>query len=151
LQYATIKAPMKGIVSKKTVEVGQVVAPGQPLMTIIPLEEVWVTANFKETQLENMRPGQPQSSRSMPTAAATSKDTWRASRRRRDRASACCLPRTPRQLVKVVQRVPVRIAIDQKQKRRAAAAPRHVGDREGLHSLVVAEHRHVIRGSSPSR
>jgi membrane fusion protein (multidrug efflux system) len=38
--------------------VGQVVQTGQPLMTVIPLEEVWVTANFKETQLKNMRPGQ---------------------------------------------------------------------------------------------
>src|SRR5689334_21768212 len=59
LEYATVKAPMRGIVSKKTVEVGQVIQPGQPLMSVIPLEDVWITANFKETQLENMRPGQP--------------------------------------------------------------------------------------------
>lgn len=58
LEYATIKAPVKGIVSRKTVEPGQVIQPGQPLMTVIPLEQVWVTANFKETQLEDMRPGQ---------------------------------------------------------------------------------------------
>ena len=58
LQYATVKAPAKGLVSRKTVEPGQIVQPGQPLMAIIPLEEVWVTANFKETQLQNMRPGQ---------------------------------------------------------------------------------------------
>jgi membrane fusion protein, multidrug efflux system len=58
LQYATVKAPVKGLVSRKTVEAGQIVQPGQPLLAIIPLEEVWVTANFKETQLQNMRPGQ---------------------------------------------------------------------------------------------
>ena len=58
LQYATIKAPVGGIVSRKSVEVGQVIQAGQPLMAIIPLENVWVTANFKETQLEHMRAGQ---------------------------------------------------------------------------------------------
>jgi membrane fusion protein, multidrug efflux system len=55
LQYATINAPQAGIVSRKSVEVGQVIQAGQPLMAIIPLENVWVTANFKETQLTDMR------------------------------------------------------------------------------------------------
>jgi membrane fusion protein (multidrug efflux system) len=58
LQHATVKAPMKGLVSRKTVEAGQNVQAGQPLLAIIPLDEIWVTANFKETQLRNMRPGQ---------------------------------------------------------------------------------------------
>ena len=58
LEHATVKAPLKGLVSKKSVEIGQSVAAGQPLMAIIPLDEVWVTANFKETQLQHMRPGQ---------------------------------------------------------------------------------------------
>ncbi|HKF65999.1 MAG TPA: HlyD family secretion protein [Vicinamibacterales bacterium] len=58
LQYATVKAPVKGMVSRKTAEPGQIVQPGQPLMALIPLEEIWVVANFKETQLQNMRPGQ---------------------------------------------------------------------------------------------
>jgi membrane fusion protein, multidrug efflux system len=58
LQYATVKAPIAGVVSRKTAEAGQIVQAGQPLMAIIPLENVWVTANFKETQLTNMRPGQ---------------------------------------------------------------------------------------------
>ena len=58
LEYTTVKAPSKGLASRKTVEAGQIVQPGQPLLAIIPLEEVWVTANFKETQLEHMRPGQ---------------------------------------------------------------------------------------------
>ncbi len=59
LQYTTVKAPVDGLVSRKTVELGQVVQPGQPLMAIVPLENTWVTANFKETQLRRMRIGQP--------------------------------------------------------------------------------------------
>ena len=58
LQHTAVKAPVAGIVSRKSVEVGQNVQAGQPLMAIIPLDEVWVTANFKETQLQHMRPGQ---------------------------------------------------------------------------------------------
>jgi membrane fusion protein (multidrug efflux system) len=58
LQYTVIKAPLKGLVSRKTVEVGQVIQPGQALMALIPLDNVWVTANFKETQLRDIRPGQ---------------------------------------------------------------------------------------------
>ncbi len=59
LQYSTITAPVSGLVGKKTAEVGQNVQPGQELMAIVPLDDIWVTANFKETQLKNMRPGQP--------------------------------------------------------------------------------------------
>jgi membrane fusion protein (multidrug efflux system) len=58
LQYTTVKAPSNGVVSRKTVEVGQVVQAGQPLLALVALEDVWVTANFKETQLKWMRPGQ---------------------------------------------------------------------------------------------
>jgi membrane fusion protein (multidrug efflux system) len=58
LSYTTLTAPMDGVVTRKSVEVGQIVAPGQGLMTIIPLHDTWVTANFKETQLANVRPGQ---------------------------------------------------------------------------------------------
>ena len=57
LEYTSIKAPVAGTVSKKTVEAGQGVQPGQPLMAIIPREDIWVTANFKETQLAEMHPG----------------------------------------------------------------------------------------------
>ena len=58
LEYTTVKAPARGVVSKKSINVGQVVQPGQPLLAIVQIDEVWVTANFKETQLKNMRPGQ---------------------------------------------------------------------------------------------
>jgi membrane fusion protein, multidrug efflux system len=59
LQYTKIVAPVDGIVGKRSVQVGQNVAPGQQLMQIVPVENIWVTANFKETQLRSMRPGQP--------------------------------------------------------------------------------------------
>ena len=116
VQYATIKAPMAGTVSKKTVEVGQVIQPGQPLMTIIPLEEVWVTANFKETQLKDMRPGQP---------AVIEVDAYggRDFKAHVDSLAAATGSRfsllppenATGNFVKVVQRVPVRIVIDEKQ------------------------------------
>lgn len=57
LQYTKIVAPVNGVVTKD-VEVGMNVQPGQQLMSIVPLEDVWVTANFKETQLKNMKVGQ---------------------------------------------------------------------------------------------
>jgi membrane fusion protein, multidrug efflux system len=61
LQYTTIVAPVSGIVGQRSVQPGQNVAPGQQLMTVVPLDgqNIWVTANFKETQLMYMRPGQP--------------------------------------------------------------------------------------------
>lgn len=61
LQYTTIVAPISGIVGQRSVQPGQNVVPGQQMMTIVPLDSqnIWVTANFKETQLKYMRPGQP--------------------------------------------------------------------------------------------
>jgi membrane fusion protein (multidrug efflux system) len=58
LSYATVVAPIEGVVTKKSVETGQIVQPGQGLLVLIPLHDVWVTANFKETQLAKVRPGQ---------------------------------------------------------------------------------------------
>ena len=59
LQYTKVTSPVAGIVSDRTVEVGQNVAIGQELMKVIPLYDVWITANFKETQLRDMKVGQP--------------------------------------------------------------------------------------------
>jgi membrane fusion protein (multidrug efflux system) len=58
LGYTNIYAPVTGIVGRKTVEVGHRIQPGQALLMIVPVDDVWVTANFKETQLRQMRPGQ---------------------------------------------------------------------------------------------
>ena len=59
LSYTHVVAPIAGIVNKKNVQVGVNLSVGQDLLTVIPLTDLWVTANFKETQLEEMRPGQP--------------------------------------------------------------------------------------------
>ncbi len=58
LSYTTIVAPSDGVVTRKSVEAGQIIQPGQGLFTLIPLNDIWVTANFKETQLAKVRPGQ---------------------------------------------------------------------------------------------
>ena len=58
LSYATITAPASGVVSRKTVEVGQLVQPAQPLMFVVADSGAWVAANFKETQLAHMKVGQ---------------------------------------------------------------------------------------------
>ncbi len=57
LSYTSILAPQTGVVAKRSVEVGQLVNPGQPLMTVVPLSSVWVTANLKETQVRDVHPG----------------------------------------------------------------------------------------------
>ena len=58
LGYTKIYAPVSGIIGRKTVEIGQRIQPGQSLLAIVPVDDVWVTADFKETQLKYMRPGQ---------------------------------------------------------------------------------------------
>jgi len=57
LSYTQITAPSNGVVSRKTVEVGQYVQAGQPLLDVVPLDDVWVVANFKETEIRDVTPG----------------------------------------------------------------------------------------------
>jgi membrane fusion protein (multidrug efflux system) len=59
LENTIIRAPFDGVISKKSVEVGQYLSVGAPICSAVNYEAVWITANFKETQIENMRPGQP--------------------------------------------------------------------------------------------
>jgi membrane fusion protein (multidrug efflux system) len=59
LSYCTIVSPIEGVVSRKAIEVGQRVQPGQPLMAVVPLHDVYIEANYKETQLTDVRVGQP--------------------------------------------------------------------------------------------
>lgn len=59
LSYTKIYAPVSGVVGHKTVELGHRVQPGQTLLTVVPVDDLWITANFKETQLRRMNPGQP--------------------------------------------------------------------------------------------
>jgi membrane fusion protein (multidrug efflux system) len=112
LSYTTIVAPMDGEVTRKTVEVGQIVQPGQGLMTIVPLHDVWVTANFKETQLADVRPGQKAEvkvdmyGRKIPG--------WVDSIAGATGARLSLLPpeNATGNFVKVVQRIPVKIVFD---------------------------------------
>jgi len=115
LSYANITAPIDGVVTRKMVETGQIVAPGQGLMTIIPLQNVWVTANFKETQLANVHPGQP---------AEVHVDMYGASVRGHvdsiagatgSRLSLLPPENATGNYVKVVQRIPVKILVDDHQ------------------------------------
>jgi membrane fusion protein (multidrug efflux system) len=57
LGYTQLRAPAKGVVARRNVEVGQLVDPARPLLAIVPLDDVWVVANFKEDQLRDMKPG----------------------------------------------------------------------------------------------
>ena len=59
VSYATLTAPTSGTVSRKTVEVGQLVQAGQPLLSVVPLDDVWVVANLKETEIKDVTPGDP--------------------------------------------------------------------------------------------
>jgi membrane fusion protein (multidrug efflux system) len=59
LSYSKIKAPRDGLASRKSVAVGQMLQAGQPICMIVPTDSVWVVANFKETQVGHMTPGQP--------------------------------------------------------------------------------------------
>jgi membrane fusion protein (multidrug efflux system) len=113
LEYATVKAPTKGIVSKKSVEVGQLIQPGQALMAVIPIEHVWITANFKETQLEHIRPGQ----RVTIHADAYGGKTFSGKVESIAAATGARFSLLPPDnstgnYVKVVQRIPVRISLD---------------------------------------
>jgi membrane fusion protein, multidrug efflux system len=58
LSYTIIASPIDGVVTRKSVEVGNILAAGQGLMTVIPLHQTWITANFKETQLAHVHQGQ---------------------------------------------------------------------------------------------
>jgi membrane fusion protein, multidrug efflux system len=119
LRYAKVKAPVNGIVSKKGVEPGQLVQAGQPLLSIIPLNDVWVTANFKETQLDRMRPGEPVTIDvdAYPDASFSGRV---ASIQHGTGARFSVLPpeNATGNYVKVVQRVPVKILFDGDQLRR---------------------------------
>jgi membrane fusion protein, multidrug efflux system len=123
-QRTVIPAPVSGIVAKRSVQLGQRVSPGTALMAVVPLNEVWVDANFKEGQLRDIRPGQPARlladandheyhGRVVGFAAGTG-------------AAFALLPaqNATGNWIKVVQRLPVRIALDP---RELAAHPLQIG------------------------
>src|SRR5208337_4147993 len=113
LGYTTIVAPVDGIVGKRSVQVGQNVAPGQDLMAIVPLRDIWATANFKETQLAHMQPGQPVKVK-VDTYGGRKWDAHVTSIGGATGAKYSLLPpeNATGNYVKVVQRIPVRIDFD---------------------------------------
>ena len=113
LQYTSITAPVNGVVTNRTVEAGQNVQPGQELMRIINLDDIWVTANFKETQLRHMRVNQPVTIH----VDTTGKD-YKGHLQSFAGASGAITSLLPPEnatgnFVKVVQRIPVKITFDQ--------------------------------------
>ncbi len=112
LSYTTIVAPSSGVVTHKSVEVGQIVAPGQSLMTIIPLEDTWVTANFKETQLAHVRPGQKAEIRVDMYGKTVTGHVDSIAGATGSRLSLLPPENASGNFVKVVQRIPVKILVD---------------------------------------
>ena len=134
LDNTTIRAPVSGVVGNRAGQVGQYVKPGTELLSLVPLPRVYVTANFKETQLTRMRPGQraivavdaypdhPLNGRIDSFAPASG-------------AEFSLLPpdNATGNFTKIVQRVPVRIALPRARPARPPAAPRPVGHGLGRH------------------
>ena len=117
LGHMKLYAPVDGVVAQRTVQIGQQIAPGTPLMAVVPLQSVWIDANFKEGQLEDMRIGQP---------ADVTADIYGGGVTYHGRivglgaGSGSAFALLPPQnasgnWIKIVQRVPVRIALDPKE------------------------------------
>ena len=136
LSYTVISAPAAGIIGKKTAEIGENVSPGESLMALVPLDDIWVTANFKETQLKHVKPGQK---------VVFSVDAY-------DReyhghvtgiggASGSRFSLLPPEnatgnYVKVVQRIPVRIDLDPGENTGPSAAAWNVGRSQSVHKPI---------------
>ena len=112
--HMRVVAPVDGVVAQRTVQVGQQVAAGTPLLAVVPLSNVWVDANFKEVQLQNMRVGQPVS---VTADIYGGKVTYHGHVEGLGAGSGSAFALLPPQnasgnWIKIVQRVPVRIALD---------------------------------------
>ncbi len=117
LSYTIIRSPVTGIVGKKNAQIGQNVSVGQELVDVVPLDNVWVTANFKETQLAHMRPGDP-----VQIKVDAYGRTWKGHVTNLGGGTGSVFSLLPPEnatgnYVKVVQRVPVRIDFDRTQGR----------------------------------
>jgi membrane fusion protein (multidrug efflux system) len=123
LSYTEITAPVDGVVTHKQVEVGQIVQAGQGLLVVVPLHDVWVTANFKETQLKNMKPGQKAQ-----VKVDTYGKTFSGHVDSIAGATGSVLSLLPPEnatgnYVKVVQRIPVKIVLDPIPQEKAVLRP----------------------------
>jgi membrane fusion protein (multidrug efflux system) len=113
LSYTTIVAPVDGVVTRKSVEVGQVVQPGQALMAVIPLNTTWITANFKETQLAHVQPGQRAEIQVDMYGKSVIGHVDSIAGATGARMSLLPPENATGNFVKVVQRIPVKILVDQ--------------------------------------
>jgi membrane fusion protein (multidrug efflux system) len=112
LGYTKIYAPISGVIGRKTVELGHRIQPGQSLLAIVPLDDIWVTADFKETQLKYMRAGQP-----VTVHVDTFGRNYRGTIENLPGAAGTLFSLLPPEnasgnFVKVVQRLPVRIRLN---------------------------------------
>ncbi len=123
LSYTEITAPVDGVATHKQVENGQIVQAGQGLLVVVPLQNVWVTANFKETQLKNMKPGQK-----VEVKVDTYGKTFSGHVDSIAGATGSVLSLLPPEnatgnYVKVVQRIPVKIVLDPISSEKAVLRP----------------------------
>jgi membrane fusion protein (multidrug efflux system) len=115
--HMRIVAPVDGVIAQRTVQVGQQVAAGTPLMAVVPLSNVWIDANFKEVQLQDMRIGQPVTVTADVYGGSV---TYHGHIEGLGAGSGSAFALLPPQnasgnWIKIVQRVPVRIALDPKE------------------------------------
>jgi membrane fusion protein (multidrug efflux system) len=117
--HMNLYAPVDGVVAQRTVQIGQQIAPGTPLMAVVPLDTVWIDANFKEGQLEDMRIGQPVTvTADVYGGGVTYHGTIAGLGAGSGSAFALLPPQNASgNWIKIVQRVPVRIALDKRELR----------------------------------
>ena len=123
LQYTQIIAPAHGIVGHRTAEVGQYVQPGQALMSLVDIDNVWVTANFKETQLRHMKAGQPVEIKVDASGRKYNGKVLAIGGASGSRFSLFPPENATGNYVKVVQRIPVRIVLDPDQNKDHSLRP----------------------------
>ena len=126
LRRTHILAPVTGVVARRSVQVGQRVAAGTPLMAVVPLDDVWVDANFKEVQLKDMRVGQPVEVRSDVYGRSVKYHGKLVGLSAGSGSAFALLPaqNASGNWIKIVQRVPVRIVLDPQE---LASHPLRVG------------------------
>ena len=150
LQRVEIVAPIDGFVAKRSVQLGQRVQPGAALMAVIPLEQAWVDANFKETQLRNMRLGQPVTLTADVYGDEVVYTGKLASLGLGTGSAFSLLPaqNASGNWIKIVQRVPVRIELDARQ---LQAHPLRLGMSMSVDVDVHAQDGDVLPAALPSK
>jgi membrane fusion protein (multidrug efflux system) len=123
LGYTTIVAPVDGVVTRRIVEAGQTIQPGQGLLTLIPLHQTWVTANFKETQLARMQPGQEAEVKVDMNGVVLKAKVDSIAGSTGSRMSLLPPENAVGNFVKVVQRIPVKIHIDEQDAKKVILRP----------------------------